>query len=59
MNVTNNMPKKRIAIFLPGLYDGGAERVMLNLAAGLIGHGYAVDLVLVQAEGPYMNEIPS
>jgi glycosyltransferase involved in cell wall biosynthesis len=59
MNVPNNMPKKRIAIFLPGLYDGGAERVMLNLAAGLIGHGYAVDLVLVQAEGPYMNEIPS
>jgi len=53
------MSKKRIAIFLPGLYDGGAERVMLNLAAGLLRHGCSVDLVLVQAEGPYMNEIPS
>jgi glycosyltransferase involved in cell wall biosynthesis len=59
MNVPNNLSKKRIAIFLPGLYDGGAERVMLNLVAGLIGHGYEVDLVLAQAEGPYMNEIPS
>jgi len=59
MNVSIDISKKRIAIFLPGLYDGGAERVMLNLAAGLISHGYAVDLILVQAEGPYMNEIPS
>jgi len=59
MTATIDMSKKRIAIFLPGLYDGGAERVMLNLAAGLIGHGYEVDLILVQAEGPYMNEVPS
>lgn len=51
--------KKRIAIFLPGLYGGGAERVLLNLAAGLAGHGYEVDLILVQAEGPYVKEIPS
>jgi glycosyltransferase involved in cell wall biosynthesis len=58
VNSSINTANKRIAIFLPGLYDGGAERVMLNLAAGLIRHGYLVDLVLVQAEGPYMNEIP-
>lgn len=31
---------------------------MLNLAAGLALHGYPIDLVLAQAEGPYMEQIP-
>jgi glycosyltransferase involved in cell wall biosynthesis len=50
--------KERLAIFLPGLYDGGAERTLLNLAEGLASKGYPVDLVLARAEGPYMTEIP-
>lgn len=50
--------QKRLAIFLPALYGGGAERIMLNLAVGLAGHGYAVDLVLAQAEGPYLADVP-
>ena len=54
-----NNPTKHMAIFLPGLYDGGAERVMLNLAAGLVEYGFKVDLVLAQAEGAYMDEIPA
>lgn len=48
-----------MAIFLPALYGGGAERVMLNLAAGLAARQHAVDLVVAQAEGPYLAEIPS
>ena len=59
MSVLVKEPKKRIAIFLPGLYDGGAQRVMLNLAGGLISHDFDVDIVLVQAEGPYLSEVPS
>ena len=51
-------PPGRLAIFLPGLYDGGAERIMLNLAEGLAGRGYAVDLVLAEAVGPYLSEVP-
>jgi glycosyltransferase involved in cell wall biosynthesis len=51
--------KTRIGIFLPGLYGGGAERVMLNLVGGFDSHGYSTDLILVQAEGPYINEIPA
>ncbi len=51
--------QKRLAIFLPALYGGGAERTMLNLAHGITNHGYGVDLVLAQAEGPYLKEIPS
>jgi len=50
--------KNRIAFFLPGLYEGGAERVFLNLAKGIADRGYPVDLVLARAEGAYMNQVP-
>jgi glycosyltransferase involved in cell wall biosynthesis len=53
-----NDSRERLAIFLPGLYDGGAERTLLNLAEGIAMKGYPVDLVLARAEGPYMAEIP-
>ena len=53
-----NNSQKRLAIFLPALYGGGAERIILNLANGLAGQGYAVDLVLAQAEGPYLADVP-
>jgi len=53
-----NASKERLAIFLPGLYDGGAERTLLNLAEGIAIKGFPVDLVLARAEGPYMPEIP-
>jgi glycosyltransferase involved in cell wall biosynthesis len=56
--VNVNIPKERLAIFLPGLYDGGAERTLLNLAEGIASRGFPVDLVLARAEGPYMAEIP-
>ena len=48
----------RLAIFLPGLYGGGAERTMLHLAGGIAERGYTVDLVLAKAEGPYLREVP-
>jgi glycosyltransferase involved in cell wall biosynthesis len=53
-----NVSKERLAILLPGLYDGGAERILLNLADGLVARGFPIDLVLVRAEGPYLAEIP-
>ncbi len=49
---------QRLAFFLPGLYEGGAERIVLNLAKGISERGYKVDLVLARAEGPYMAQIP-
>jgi len=48
----------RFAFFLPGLYEGGAERITLNLISGISARGYLVDLVLARAEGPYMEQIP-
>ncbi len=44
----------RLAILLPGLGAGGAERVMLNLARGLVERGHAVDMLLLRAEGDFL-----
>lgn len=52
-------PVTRIALFLPTLDDGGAERVMLQLAASFGGRGYPVDLVVAIAGGPLESQIPS
>lgn len=46
-----------IAIFIPSLSGGGAERVMVTLANAFSGHGYAVDLVLASAVGPYLGDV--
>ncbi len=50
--------QNRLAIFLHGLYEGGAERTILNLAQGLAGCGVAVDLVLARAVGPFLPQVP-
>lgn len=46
-----------IAIYLPSLRGGGAERAMVTLANGFADRGLKVDLVLVRAEGPYLSEV--
>jgi glycosyltransferase involved in cell wall biosynthesis len=47
----------RIAVFVPSLRGGGAERVMLDLAHGFAERGITTDLVLPQVEGPYLSEV--
>ncbi len=48
----------RLALFLPSLRGGGAERVMVNLAVAFCERGIGVDVVLLQSEGPYLRELP-
>lgn len=48
-----------VALYLPSLRGGGAERVMVTLAQGFAERGFRVDLVLAHAEGPYLGEVPS
>jgi glycosyltransferase involved in cell wall biosynthesis len=50
--------KNKLAIYMHGLYAGGAERIVLNLAKEICNRGYSVDLVLAKAVGPFMDQIP-
>ncbi|RBY74858.1 glycosyltransferase [Blastococcus sp. TF02-09] len=46
-----------MAIFLPSLSGGGAERVFADLANALCRQGYEIDLVLAQRTGPYLADL--
>lgn len=46
-----------LSVYLPSLRGGGAERVMVTLANGFAERGIAVDLVLANAEGPYLDDV--
>ncbi len=50
--------KSKIALFLPSLRGGGAERMMVHLARGFVERGLNVDIVLAKAEGPYLSQVP-
>jgi glycosyltransferase involved in cell wall biosynthesis len=50
---------ERLALFLPTLDDGGAERVMLQLAASFFARGHAVDLVVAVPGGPLDGHVPA
>ncbi|MBR8839661.1 MAG: glycosyltransferase [Stigonema ocellatum SAG 48.90 = DSM 106950] len=49
---------KRITFFVPNLHGGGAERVAVNLLKGMVGRDISLDLVLANAEGKYLHEVP-
>lgn len=51
-------PPPKITLFMASLGGGGAERVMVNLAQGLVEAGMRVDFVLASATGPYVPLIP-
>lgn len=46
-----------IALYLPSLRGGGAEKVMLNLAHEFANRGHTVDIILVEAYGAYFDEV--
>ncbi|MCJ7782006.1 MAG: glycosyltransferase, partial [Acidimicrobiia bacterium] len=50
--------RRRLAIFLPSLAGGGAERVSLNLAREIANRGIAVDLVVSRLAGAFVSEVP-
>ncbi|WP_118841562.1 glycosyltransferase [Salinibacter ruber] len=50
---TKNTTSSRVALYMPSLDGGGAERVMVTVANALIEQGHSVDLVLVRAKGDY------
>ncbi|MFZ0866158.1 MAG: glycosyltransferase [Candidatus Sulfotelmatobacter sp.] len=52
------MMDKRIAIFVPTLQFGGAERVALNLASGFLQRGFSVDILVASDRGVFGDLIP-
>ncbi len=50
---------KPVALFLPTLKGGGAERMMIQLGAALVKRGHSVDLVVGRAQGAYLQQVPS
>lgn len=48
---------KRIAILIPTLGGGGAERVIINLANAFVAKGILTDVVLMRAEGELMSQV--
>ncbi len=53
------MSTGKIALFIPSLHGGGAERVIVSLANGLARRGIPVDLVLVKDAGVYRSHVDS
>jgi glycosyltransferase involved in cell wall biosynthesis len=51
-------PTGPVALFVPSLVGGGAERVALNLAEAFIGLGVPTDLVVVSGRGELAGQIP-
>ena len=51
------MKLQRIAIYIPSLNCGGAERMMVTLANAFAARGLSVDLVLSSAQGPYLQNV--
>lgn len=58
MTDPNGRPAPDVAILLPDLAGGGAERSMLLLAEALARRGRAVDLVLERLKGGYVDQVP-
>ena len=50
-------PSRCIAILVPDLRGGGAERVAVNLANSFAQRGYAVDMVLLSANGEFLADL--
>jgi glycosyltransferase involved in cell wall biosynthesis len=53
-----NGEKTHVALFVPSLASGGAERVTLHIAEGLVALGAQVDLVLSSQTGDYVRQVP-
>lgn len=54
----DSMESRRVAFFTPSLEAGGAERVVLSLANAMNQAGYKVDVVMAQAKGVLLPQIP-
>lgn len=48
---------KKLAIVLPDLRGGGAERISVNLANELVRRGISIDMALLSANGQFLSDL--
>ncbi len=53
------MKKKKILIVMMNLYNGGAEKSLVNFLNELDESKYDIDLLLFQKKGLFLNQVPS
>jgi glycosyltransferase involved in cell wall biosynthesis len=51
------IPVRHLAIVMPDLRAGGAERVAVNLANSFTQRGYAVDMILLMSSGAFLADL--
>lgn len=51
--------RKKVAIVIPSLRGGGAERVMVNIANHLDRERFLFKLIVIKKEGPYIDKLSS
>ena len=51
--------KRKLAVVIPSLRGGGAERVMLNIISHLNREKFNIRLIVIKKEGPYEKKLPS
>ncbi len=54
----NDKKAQRIAVLLPSLAGGGAERSMLHLIQSFVQRGRAIDLLVFKAKGAFVHSVP-
>lgn len=47
----------RVALFMPSFGDGGVERMLVNLAGGLVARGVSVDFLVRSRAAPYLDRL--
>jgi len=52
-------PRQKVAIVIPSLAGGGAERVMLQVAGGLDSSRFDVTLIALNGKGDLSGALPS
>jgi glycosyltransferase involved in cell wall biosynthesis len=55
---TSTQLDRRVCLFISSFGDGGVERMLVNLAKGIDGYGVGVDLIVNQADSPYLDNLP-
>lgn len=50
---------RHLAVFIPALSGGGAQRRMLTLAGAFAQRGHTVDFVVVRPDGAFHDELPA